>query len=189
MKTGIYMGSFNPPHKGHINIVNYILKNKIVDRVIIVPTLSYWNKNNLVNIKDRINMLKYFENEHIIIDCEHNKYTKTYELLSELEKKYPMDTFYPIIGADNLIHFNKWDRYQELLKYSFIVIPRDNIACDDYLHSLKMSYILLKDFPKVSISSTILRENLDNEYLDERVKNYIKSHHLYQKEVLNEKKN
>ena len=86
MKIGIYMGSFNPPHKGHLKVVNHLLKNKYVDKILIVPTLSYWNKNNLVDIKDRINMLKFFENEKIEIDEEHNQYIYTYKLLQVFKK-------------------------------------------------------------------------------------------------------
>ena len=68
MKIGIYIGSFNPVHIGHIDIVNYLINNKILDKVVIVPTLGYWNKDNLIDIKHRINMLKFFESENIKID-------------------------------------------------------------------------------------------------------------------------
>ena len=57
MKIGVYVGSFNPVHKGHIKVVKKVLK-EYVDKVLIVPTLSYWDKNNLISITDRINMLK-----------------------------------------------------------------------------------------------------------------------------------
>ena len=65
MKIAVYVGSFNPVHKSHIKVVNLVLKN-YVDKVIIVPTLAYWDKKNLIDIKDRINMLKFYENEKII---------------------------------------------------------------------------------------------------------------------------
>ena len=87
MKLGIYMGSFNPPHYGHINIINYLLDNNCVDKILVVPTLNYWDKNNLVDIKDRINMLKFFENDRIIIDTKHNQYIYTYELVKKIEKE------------------------------------------------------------------------------------------------------
>ena len=79
MKLGIYVGSFNPVHKGHIDIMNYLLSNNYVDMILAVPTLDYWHKRNLADIKDRINMLKIFENERIIIDTEHNEYIYTYD--------------------------------------------------------------------------------------------------------------
>ena len=44
MRLGIYIGSFNPVHIGHMDVVNYLLINNYVDRVLIVPTLGYWDK-------------------------------------------------------------------------------------------------------------------------------------------------
>ena len=72
MKIGIYVGSFNPPHKGHIKIVNHLI-SKYLDKVIIIPTGNYWDKLDLVNIDHRINMLKFYENEKIIIDTKNNR--------------------------------------------------------------------------------------------------------------------
>ena len=69
MKIGIYVGSFNPPHKGHIKIVNHLIKNYL-DKIIIIPTGNYWDKLDLVSINDRINMLRLYECENIIIDKE-----------------------------------------------------------------------------------------------------------------------
>ena len=57
MKIGLYIGSFNPVHKEHIKVVQKILK-EYVDKVLIVPTLSYWDKKILTDINHRINMLK-----------------------------------------------------------------------------------------------------------------------------------
>ena len=48
MKIGIYIGSFNPPHKGHIKIINYLLNNNYVDKIIVIPTGNYWNKQKNV---------------------------------------------------------------------------------------------------------------------------------------------
>ena len=89
MKLRIIMGSFNPPHKGHIGVTNYLLDNGYVDKILVVPTLNYWNKNNLIDIKDRINMLKFYENDNIIIDTTHNEYIYTIDLVREIEKDYP----------------------------------------------------------------------------------------------------
>lgn len=63
-KIAVYVGSFNPIHKAHIKVAKHILKN-YTDKVIIVPTGNYWNKNNLINIKDRIKMLKLYETKNI----------------------------------------------------------------------------------------------------------------------------
>ena len=183
MKLGIYMGSFNPPHKGHISIINYLINEKIVDKLMIIPTLNYWDKNDLVDVKHRIKMMKFFENEQIFVDEEHNQYVKTFELLTKLKEKYPNDLLYPIIGADNLVSFDKWYKYQELLKYPIIVIPREGINSMEYINKLHGNFILLKEYPLVNISSSDLRNQLNSKYIDKRVLAYIKENNLYQGEV------
>ena len=86
MRLGVFIGSFNPVHKGHIHLVNYLLDNNYVDQILIVATQNYWNKQDLVDIKHRINMLKFFETDKIHIDCEHNDISYTYLLMHELSK-------------------------------------------------------------------------------------------------------
>lgn len=127
MKLGVYMGSFNPPHLGHKKIIDYLLDKKIVDNILIVPTLSYWDKNNLVDIKDRINMLKYYTNKHVFLDTVDYEKIYTIDLLNTLKKKYPKDELLPIIGADNIINLDKWKNVDKLLEYQIIVMNRDNI--------------------------------------------------------------
>lgn len=60
MRIGVYVGSFDPVHIGHIKIVNYLLDNHIVDKIIIIPTGCYWNKTNLT-IKIALRCLKYLK--------------------------------------------------------------------------------------------------------------------------------
>ena len=179
MKLGVYIGSFNPVHNGHINLVNYLLKENYVDRILIVPTIGYWDKRNLVDINHRINMLKFFENDNILVDITHNNYEFTCELMDSLKKDVD-DDLYLIMGADNIINFNKWKNYQDLLKYNIIIVNRDNINIDDYIKNYNTSnFIICRDYKPLNISSTLIRDNLDNEYLDKRVYNYIKENNLY----------
>ena len=179
MRLGIYIGSFNPPHKGHIDVVNYLLTNNYIDKVLVVPTLAYWDKDNLAPIIDRINMLKYFENDKIKIDQEHNKYAYTYQLMRALKKNYD-DELYLIIGADNIIEFDKWKEYQELLKYKIIVMNRDNIDINSYIEKYHSNnFIVVNDYKYIDISSSEIRNNLDSKYLDSKVLKYIKDNNLY----------
>lgn len=179
MKLGVYVGSFNPVHKGHIKIVNYLLTNKYLDKVLIVPTLNYWDKTNLVSITDRINMLNFFKSDKIIIDNKHNHLIYTYELLQELEKVYN-DTLYLIIGADNIINFNKWKNYEKLLNYPIIIMNRDNIDIYKYIEKYPNSkFIVIDNYPYIKISSSIIRNNLNSKFLDKRVLDYIKKNNLY----------
>ena len=189
MKIGIYVGSFNPPHKGHIKIVNH-LANNYLDKIIIIPTGNYWDKLDLVSINDRINMLKYYENEDIIIDTKNNNIEYTYQILEKLSKEYNMDELYLIIGADNIISFHKWKNYQDILKYNLIILNRANIDIIKYLNKLnkKNKYIIVNDLPNIDISSTMIRNKIRNnedvlDYIDNNVYNYIKQKKLYERSI------
>ena len=88
MKIGIFVGSFNPVHVGHIKIIQELLNKKYVDRVYIVPTMPYWNKNDLIDLNDRINMLKIVSNDEIVIDCANNKLEYTYNMTYGMPPQY-----------------------------------------------------------------------------------------------------
>ena len=108
MKIGIYVGSFNPVHLGHIDTANKLIENNYVDKVYIVPTLGYWNKHNLAPLKNRIEMLKLVSNNNIIIDDTNNKLEFTYQIMDKYHTLMPDDEIRLIIGADNLLDFKKW---------------------------------------------------------------------------------
>lgn len=186
MKIGIYVGSFNPPHKGHIKIVNHLI-NKYLDKVIIIPTGNYWEKLDLVNINHRINMLKLYENKNIIIDDKNNNLEYTYQILNSLKLKYKDDELYLIIGADNIVNFDKWKNYEQILTYNLIILNRNNIDVLEYLEKLnkKDKYVIVNDLPNIDISSTLIRNKLNNKdydlsmYVDDCILNYIRENNLY----------
>ncbi len=182
MKIGVFVGSFNPVHNGHIHVVNYLLEHNIVDKVLIIPTFSYWDKNDLAPLSDRINMLKFFENDRVIIDEVHMYNQFTYQVMDSLEKDYPNDEFMLIIGADNIIAFDKWMHYEDLLKRKIIVVNRDNIDISSYINKFenKDNFIVIQDFDYINTSSTNIKNDLNNSNLDPRVYNYILEHDLYQ---------
>ena len=178
MRIGIYPGSFNPVHKGHIRIVRHLLRKDYVDRVLIVPTGNYWQKQDLLPVKDRIRMLKYFENDRIRIEEECNELPYTYQLMRKLKKRYPDDTLSLIIGADMVETFSRWKRYKELLKYDFIVLKRDGIDIDACMAELgKKNYTVVSDLEEIEISSSYIRGNIDDyeklkDMIDQRVYRY-----------------
>lgn len=187
MKTGVYVGSFNPVHKGHIKVINHLLINNIVDKVIVIPTKNYWDKNNLIDINDRINMLKIYENNKIIINTNLNELQYTYQVLDELKKEYK--DLYLIIGDDNLISFDKWKNVDEILKNKVIVMKRNNINLNQYIEKFtnKDSFIIVNDYVPLDISSTQIRKLITNcetkdleNYLDKKVLDYILKNNLYQ---------
>ena len=185
MKIGVYVGSFNPPHKGHKKIIDSLLSKKIVDRIIVIPTGNYWHKQNLLSIKDRINMLKYYENDKIQIDTTYNDYEYTYQILRELSKPYNKEDLYLILGADNIINFDKWDNFNELLTYNILIVNRDNINIQKCIEKYPENRIsLVNNFKPINICSTKLRNELKygrdvSNYIDREILDYIIIHKLY----------
>lgn len=184
MKIGIYVGSFNPVHLGHTNLINYLISNKYLDKIFIIPTKGYWDKTNLIDLKHRINMLKYIENGCIYVDDNNNNLDYTYQILNEYNKVYKKEDIYLIIGADNIINFNKWKNIEEILTYNIIVLNRNNINILKYIK--KFCYDLnkfnvLDNYPYLDISSSMIREDIDKykAYLDSKVYKYIKKNNLY----------
>lgn len=188
MKIGVYVGSFNPVHKGHIKILSYLLNNNYLDRAIVIPTGGYWDKKNLVSLYHRINMLKIYETDNIIINTSLNTLEYTYQIFRKLNRDYEKDELYLIIGADNIINFKKWKNYHELLKYQIIVMNRDNIDIQKYVETFeeKENIIIVNNWGNANISSTEIRNSIKENkiekidcFLDKKVLEYIIDNNLY----------
>lgn len=160
MKVGIYVGSFNPPHNGHVAIAQYLAEHYL-DKVVIMPTGGYWDKKNILPIEERINMLKYVSSDKIIIQEEGNAINYTLGILHFLSQQYPDDELYLVLGADNITQLDKWYEYQEILKYSFAIINRNGIdvrAVLDVLGKPMDECIITDELEEINISSTEIRQ-------------------------------
>ena len=98
------------------------------------------------------------------------------------------DELYLIIGADNVINFDKWKNYQEILERKILVIPRENIEIDKYFCKYKKrgNFIVVEGFKEVDISSREIRKllhdgkyNVVEKYLDKEIIEYIEKNNLY----------
>ena len=188
MKIGIFGGSFNPPHKIHQKIANYLVKNNYLDKVIFVPTGSNYEKPYLASEQDRYNMLKLMIGNVSYLDIstyEFGKLTHTYQTLDHFKKHYKDDEIYFICGSDNLKEIKTWKRYQYILSnYKLIVIRRNGESITDILSELK-SYqdnIIVIDDIKSSLSSTSIRKRFKDDKklvkdgnIDSKVFEYIKN--------------
>ena len=181
MRIGEYVGSFNPIHKGHVHVVNFLLENNYVDKVFLLATPNYWDKQDLIDVDKRIEMLRYYENKKIIVDTKHNDYKYTYQVLDSLKKDYKEDELFLIIGSDNVRKFHLWEHIEELLQYKILVLQRDNANIEEYIKRFNTdNFIIVKGFKPINISSTEIRKKLSKDYLDEKVYKYIKDNHLYE---------
>ena len=183
MKIGVYVGSFNPVHIGHKKIIDHLIDNNYLDKVIVIPTEGYWDKTNLIDVKHRINMLKFYKNKNILINDYLNNFQYTYQILNVLKEENPNDELYFIIGTDNISKFHLWKNVEEILKNKILVLNRDDIEIDSYIERFeqKENFVIIEDFKPISISSTQIRNNVDDmsKYLDKPIYEYIKRNGLY----------
>ena len=179
MRLGIYVGSFNPPHEGHHRVINYVLEKQLVDQVLLLPTPNYWDKKDLVDIKEREEMLKVYEEDKVKVDTKHNKYPFTYEVLRSLKEDYKEDELYLIIGSDNLEKFHEWKEVEEILQNKVIVLRRGTITKNPHLKEYENQFIYEDDFDFLEVASTDIRSG-DQKYLHPEIKKYIEEHHLYE---------
>ncbi len=168
MKIGVYVGSFNPIHNGHKYVMDYLIENNIVDKVLIIPTGNYWDKTELICIEHRAKMIDFYANENIIVDTKFSDFKYTYQILDRLNEEVPTDDFYLIIGADNLPKFNLWENYKKILQNKVIVLQRNDINFNEYIEKYeeKDNFIGISDFKYINISSTEIRNMIKNKDLN-----------------------
>lgn len=190
-KIGIFVGSFNPPTKAHLEIGELLLNKKTVNKIIYVPCNNS-EKSNLIDIKMRYKLLQEMikcNSKMFVDDIKLNDKNKdfTYKDIDKLKNKF-LNDIYIIIGSDNLDKLSTWQNYQYLLKnYYFIVINRSK---NSDLTTIINKYKQYKDkFITISynndISSTKTREMISknedlSNVLDDNVIKYIKNNNLYQ---------
>lgn len=188
MRIGVYVGSFNPFHKGHKHVVDFLLDNDYIDKIIIIPTGNYWNKINLISTKDRVDMIKKYSSDKIIIEENINNLPYTYQVLDKLKEIYPKDTLYLIIGSDNLVNFHLWKNIDSILENKVIVLSRGEINMQEYINKFENSnnFIIANNFIKIDISSTEIRNMIKeknyqdlSKYLDDNIIKYISENNLY----------
>lgn len=179
MRLGVYIGSFNPMHDGHKHVAEFVINNNYVDKVLLLPTPNYWNNQDLLSMNHRINMMKFYETENIVVDSIHNNYEFTYMLLKALKIDYPNDELFLIIGDDNITKFYDWKNVKEILQYKILVLNRNNINISDYVKKEDQDrFIMVKNFDKIDVSSTNIRKGIFKN-IDINVINYINKYSLY----------
>lgn len=193
MRIGIFGGSFNPPHKMHLNIGVQLVNKQYVDNVIYVPTGSkYKYKNNLLPDKNRLEMLEILTKNYEYLDVNDyelkDEVVYTCETLAYFKEVYPNDDIYFVCGADNLSYIDKWKNGEEILKnYKILVMKRKGEDIDELLEKFKIykNNIVVADIEQQDISSTDIRERLKNkeevlDELDKEVYEYIRKNKLYE---------
>lgn len=196
MKIGMYGGSFNPPHSGHLYLANEISRRLELDKLIIIPSNISPQKSNNGNIDPvhRINMCKAVFDSPLfeVSDCEIARGGKsfTFDTLSYLKDLYPDGEFYLFMGSDMLLSFHTWYRFADILKMcTLCAISREDEKNADVLKHyadtvLADGKVLVFDIDPIEVSSSQIRENLQNGksckgLINSKTEKYIKENKLY----------
>ena len=196
MKIGMYGGSFNPPHNGHLHLAEEIGRRAELDKIIIIPSNISPQKSNNGNIDPvhRINMCKEVFDSSLfeVSDCEIRRGGRSFtvDTLTFLKELYPDDELYLFMGSDMLLSFHTWYRYEDILKMCTIcAISRDDDESAEmlrhYAHTvLSRGKVLIFDIEPIEVSSSEIREKLKNGksckgLISEKTEKYIKENKLY----------
>ena len=164
-KTGLFFGSFNPIHTGHLIIASYMANFTDLDEVwlVVSPQNPLKNKKGLGNMYDRLEMARLAiepAEQLKVSDIEFNLPQPSYTIdtLTYLQEKHPTKEFVLIMGADNLASLKKWKNYEVLLKnYAIYVYPRPGSDVTEWVNHPS---ITLTETPQMEISSTFIRQAL-----------------------------
>ncbi len=189
MKVGLFFGSFNPIHVGHLILANAMVENANLDQVwfVVSPQNPFKRKTNLLHEFDRFSMVRQAIADNpkfnaTDIEFQMPKPSYTSDTLAWLTDKYPKYEFVLIVGEDNLKNFHKWKNHDIILnQYGLLVYPRPNTPKTDLLKHPKVNMI---DAPMVEISATFIRNAIKNDksikYLvPEEVEAFIKLKKFY----------
>ncbi len=197
-RTGLLGGSFSPPTIAHLSMATFAKSQFNLDKILImpcsVPTFDKAEKPIEPNHRFNMSVLACFGVPWLEVDDFELKKNPTYsyETLEHLKKIHPKDDLFFIGGSDSLSRIHEWREPATLVKLTdFIVVPRNDgfeKAKEALIKAGKNeSGILMLDFPRNDISSTIIRERLKKGFpcehlVDNAVLDYIKANNLYSKE-------
>ncbi len=196
MKIGLYFGTYNPIHIGHLIIANHMVEYADLDQVwmVVTPHNPLKNKKTLLDDYQRLELVflateAYLKIKPSDIEFKLPQPNYTVNTLAHLQEKFPNHIFSLIMGEDNLKSLHKWKNYEVILQnHEIYVYPRINtIATSEENILIKNnSKIHLIDAPIVEISSTFIRENIKKKknvqpLLPAKVWEYIDHDNLYKK--------
>ena len=191
MKVGLFFGSFNPVHVGHMVLANYMLEFTNLEQIwfVVSPHNPLKQKSSLLDQNHRLQLVNIaiknqakFKASNIEFNLPQPSYT--INTLTYLTEKYPNTKFALIMGSDNLENFHKWKNYEEILKrFELYVYPRPE---NDGGALKRHANVKLINAPLMGISSTMIRQAIREKknvqfFVPEKVWEYIQEMHFYEK--------
>lgn len=191
MKVGLFFGSFNPIHVGHMILANYMASFTDLDEVwfVVSPHNPLKEKASLLHQNQRLHMVNLaienipcFKSSNIEFNLPQPSYT--INTLAHLKEKFPKHQFSLIIGEDNLQSFKKWKNYEEILnKYHLYVYPRPGCDASEFKNHPSVTFT---NAPLVDISSTFIRQSIKDKkdvslFMPKPVAAYVSEMNFYKK--------
>ena len=167
MKIGLFFGSFNPIHNGHLILASTICQEAKLDKVwfVVSPQNPFKSLETLLHEQDRYDMVRlalHDDPQLDVSDIEFNlpKPSYTVHTLVALAERYPSYKFSLIMGEDNFKGIHKWKNYQYILDdHEVIVYPRQGFSDVDYSQFKSLKVI---NAPFLNISATYIRARIKN---------------------------
>jgi len=164
MNIGLYFGSFNPIHIGHLIIVNHVLNETSINKIwfIVSPQNPFKESKTLLNEFDRLHLVRLATQDDNRIKCsdiEFNlpKPSYTSNTLTFLAEKYPEHQFSLIMGSDSYQNLDKWKNYETIINnYPVYVYQREG-------HEIKKTFdkeAVILNAPIIQISASQIREHI-----------------------------
>jgi nicotinate-nucleotide adenylyltransferase len=163
MKIGLFFGSFNPIHHGHLMVASFIANHTDLQQIwlVVSPQNPHKTQTSLLNEYDRLHLAQLaIEDDAQIkvsdIEFKLPKPSYTIDTLTYLQEKYPQHQFHVIMGSDSFQNLPKWKNFEALVKnYQFIVYRRPGFdITEDY--GADMQYL---EAPMLELSATLIRNN------------------------------
>ncbi len=161
MNIGLYFGSFNPIHTGHLILASYVYEETPLDKIwfVLSPQNPFKDEKNLLNEYDRLHLTNLAiedDSRFRASDIEFNlpKPSFTVHTLTYLEEKFPYEKFSIIMGSDSYKNLTHWKNYEHLIEnYPIVVYKRPGFDVEE----IPNSQTLVLDAPLLDISATRIR--------------------------------
>lgn len=190
MKIGLFFGSFNPLHIGHMAIAQYMVEFTDLEQLwfVVSPQNPFKEKSSLLDQHHRLMLVRIATEDHpdfkaCDIELSMSQPSYTTDSLARLKEKYPQHDFSLIMGSDNLSTFHKWKNHHVILQnHQLYVYPRPNVAISGPLAHHKQ--VQLTQAPLMDVSASFIRKSIAKKkdiscFLPHKVWQYIDEMNFY----------
>jgi len=195
VKVGVFGGTFNPPHLGHLIVAEYVRDELGLEKILFVPSAVPPHKQDLdiVEAHHRLDMLEHAVqgNRHFIVsdlEVQRGGVSFTIDTLTEIQKLHPEDELFVMIGMDNYVEFHTWKSPDKILELATVVVMKRPGVDVGAIPRDAGPKVIMCTVPEIEIASRHIRrrvaEGKSIRYLvPSTVERYIHHHKLYRETV------